>query len=354
MSIHHPTPPSRNSDFERTLTYVPARGAQGARRGEAYAPIRQPAPPLRPAPAYGPALRPTDGPAGAPPWAAAPLTPFGAAPAWPTPPWGGPSQPAPPTPAPTPPRPRRRKWLVAAAAIAVSAAAILGVVVSTGGGDEEVDARQATPTVESSAPSTPPAPPITSAELSDILLTPVEAAQIIDSSVLIGHEIDGTRIFEKMGSGKIVDQDCVSLLPAMETAYQGSGFVAVREQSLQDPVKNKRFTQSAVTFGDAAAATRYLEATKTAWEACANRSVDFGFTTLQSDHDFWSVGAVTEADGVLTFTKTQEGGDGWSCQSALTARNNVVVDLFTCGDHVSGLTAVRVANAMTNKVDDEQ
>ena len=138
----------------------------------------------------------------------------------------------------------------------------------------------------------------------------------------------------------------------METAYRGSGFVAVREQSLRDPVANKRFTQSAVTFGDDDAASRYVETTKTAWEGCANRSVDFGLTESSSDHDFWSIGAVTDTDGVLTFTKTQEGGDGWSCQGALAARDNVVVDLFTCGEHVSGLTAVRLANAMTNKVDD--
>lgn len=346
MNIYQPTPASSPSDDEATLTYAPLRGARHGRNGNSPRPSY--APP-RPTPGY---VRPAH-PVGGPPWAPAPPAPYGLTPTWPAPPYGvAPQPPSPPT--AEAPRKRRGKWLAAAAAVTVSGAAVLGVVVTGNQADAPRDvAGPAVSTTQSTAPSTPATPPITSAQLSDILLTPVAAADIIDSGTLIGHEVDGMRIFEAMADDEIVDQDCISMLPVMETAYQGSGYVAVRVQSLRDPVGNKRFTQGAVTFGNAAAASRYVASAKKSWEACANRSVDFGFTS-KSDHDFWSVGDVNEADGVLTFTETQEGGGGWSCQGALAARNNVVVDLFTCGEHVSGLTAVRLANAMTNKVDDQE
>lgn len=50
----------------------------------------------------------------------------------------------------------------------------------------------------------------------------------------------------------------------------------------------------------------------------------------------WTVGAVTDDNGTLSTSQVQEGGDGWTCQRALTVRNNVAVDIVACADRRFG------------------
>lgn len=54
-------------------------------------------------------------------------------------------------------------------------------------------------------------------------------------------------------------------------------------------------------------------------------------TTANAGPVTWSVGTVTSRDGVLTVVLTEEGAEGWACQRAMIARNNVVIDTRSCG-----------------------
>jgi hypothetical protein len=50
---------------------------------------------------------------------------------------------------------------------------------------------------------------------------------------------------------------------------------------------------------------------------------------------------------------TQEGGNGWTCQRALTVRNNVAVDIATCGFSQSGSPAKDIAIQIAAKVNSQ-
>jgi PknH-like extracellular domain len=53
---------------------------------------------------------------------------------------------------------------------------------------------------------------------------------------------------------------------------------------------------------------------------------------------------------MLSTSEVQEGGDGWTCQRALTARNNVVVDVVTCAYSQVGASAIDIATQLAAKV----
>jgi hypothetical protein len=63
----------------------------------------------------------------------------------------------------------------------------------------------------------------------------------------------------------------------------------------------------------------------------------------------WTVGPVTNTNGTLIATKTQEGIKNWSCERALSARNNVAIDVNACSNNPSG-SAVNIVHQIAAKV----
>ena len=64
----------------------------------------------------------------------------------------------------------------------------------------------------------------------------------------------------------------------------------------------------------------------------------------------WTVADTSNQDGILTTSKVQEGGDGWTCQRALTVRNNVAIDIVTCGYTQPSAVAAGVAQQIAARV----
>jgi hypothetical protein len=62
------------------------------------------------------------------------------------------------------------------------------------------------------------------------------------------------------------------------------------------------------------------------------------------------VAGVNKVSGTLSISEAQEGGDGWSCQRALTVRNNVAIDVLTCASPLAGGSAVDIAEQIAAKV----
>ena len=167
---------------------------------------------------------------------------------------------------------------------------------------------------------------------------------------MVGREGFGDKIYT-ISTSKIVDQDCISVLPAQLDTYQGSGYSAIGQQFLSSTTQDIKMTQSAATFADAAAAFRFVTATKAKWEKCAGRTVNFqsaGDPTRPSI--FFTLGSVSQSDGVLNLVRTQEGQGEWRCQNALTSRNNVVIDLLVCGEGMQASTANDAAEKIAQKV----
>ena len=66
---------------------------------------------------------------------------------------------------------------------------------------------------------------------------------------------------------------------------------------------------------------------------------------------YWSLSKATDNDGILTIIRVEEESTrGWSCQRALTAENNVVVDVSACMHHVDD-QGIQIARQITQKVE---
>jgi hypothetical protein len=98
-----------------------------------------------------------------------------------------------------------------------------------------------------------------------------------------------------------------------------------------------------VLFPSAKQADAFFTASAQQWPACHQ------YTRIQSKTQ-WTVGAISNTNGTLSTTATQQNanGPGWGCGRALAARNNVVIDVTTCSANPAD--AVTIANWIAAKV----
>ncbi|MGH3957589.1 sensor domain-containing protein [Mycobacterium sp.] len=132
---------------------------------------------------------------------------------------------------------------------------------------------------------------------------------------------------------------------AQAQVYDGSGFSAVRDEALNDGDNFTHFAEQAmVLFPIAKQADAFFTTSAKQWPACRH------YTHIQSGTE-WTVGPVSNANGVLSAIATQENAraGGWACGRALAVRNNVIVDVNTCSANPAN-TAVDIANQIAAKV----
>ena len=145
----------------------------------------------------------------------------------------------------------------------------------------------------------------------------------------------------------ITNKDClVSVNNAELTVYRGTGYVAVQEQRLQDDpdIAQAKYLsdEAVVSFPSAAGAAEFFTASSQRWPACSNQTYTYKTET-------WTTGPVSNNNGVLSATKTQEGQGGWACQRALTVANNVAVDVDSCSYNPDD-SGVTIAHQIAAKV----
>nr|WP_144206587.1 sensor domain-containing protein [Mycobacterium tilburgii] len=117
-------------------------------------------------------------------------------------------------------------------------------------------------------------------------------------------------------SSGVSDKNCLAIDgPAQEKVYSGTGWTAVRGRWLDDSVENRRFSDVVPGQPDTV----------------------------------WTVAGVADDNGMLSASEVQEGGDGWSCQRALTVRNNVAVDVVTCAYSQAGTPATDIAGRIAEE-----
>jgi serine/threonine kinase PknH len=269
-----------------------------------------------------------------------------------SPPW----QPAGPPPWQPAPRGDRNRWRVPGVTSAVVAAIALagaGIYFAT---NKSNPAPTPTSTI-AAAPTLAPAPtsaiaggpPVGEAVLDGLLLSPDQLNAIMGTTKLANYSANQVWI---NSSGYVSPPECLPLNPPLQKdAYAGSSQTAARSQALDEfnfaaPDKNHSHVgQGVVLFPAAQAATTFVSASLQSWSACANRS--FTLSIPNTEAQSWSTGGVTLTSGTLT--ETQRDIKGWVCQRALTARNNVVIDIVACGDNIAG-QGVSIANQIAAKV----
>jgi hypothetical protein len=184
--------------------------------------------------------------------------------------------------------------------------------------------------------TTTSATPVAAGDLPGLLLSAAELNAALGAT--------GMAVLPSASSNKLYDdskdvvtnKDCVVMVdPAQTSVYTGSGYVAVHAEQFQDdPDINKTkylVDEAVVSFSSAADATRFLNASAQRWPACSNQVFDLQQNSEPGVKGTWSVGPVSNKNGMLSATKTQEGQGGWACQRALTVRNNVAIDALSCG-----------------------
>ena len=101
-------------------------------------------------------------------------------------------------------------------------------------------------------------------------------------------------------------------------------------------------------FPSARDASAFYDTSTQSWPACSNRR--FSDINSRKPGTVWTVAASTNENGILTTSKVQEGGDGWTCQRALAVRNNVAIDIVACAYSQSGSPAFDIAQQIAAKV----
>jgi serine/threonine kinase PknH len=258
---------------------------------------------------------------------------------WPAPPIGAP-------PAPPGQRPRRGlKWpLIAAVAVIVAAVGVTGYLLWPAPTASRPSAAQPAPPSGSTSRAAGPGAPVALSALDGLLLSPDQI-----NAALGATGMTAAASYTVMGddSATISDRACLPLYaPAQALVYAGSGWTAMRGQQITDHQTAdvlKRFVlQNVVLFPSAQLANEFFTASAQSWPACANRQ--FTLTLPGKPGQVYTVGPVSNANGTLSATSTQQSANAVTCQRALSVANNVAIDIVACSYSQSDPTANPVVN----------
>ena len=223
------------------------------------------------------------------------------------------------------------------AALVIASVCILTAGCSSGSNqDTKTSTTKSTPTS-----TTPPA--LLDTALPGLLLSPEEVNTVMGATEMT---VTRTRFEMSDDSATMEPRECLAVDgSAQAQVYAGSGFTAVRDQTLQDGDNFTHFAEQAVVlFPSAKQASAFLTASAQQWPACHE------YTHTQSG-SLWSAGPISNANGILSITATQQNSKegGWACGRALAARNNVVIDVNTCSGNPAD-SAVNIANQIAARV----
>lgn len=281
-----------------------------------------------------PTPTPTWAPPGAPQsWASAPAI---------TPGWQPPMSAAAP----------RRCWLpigIAVSAVVLATAAGTAVTVAHHHPHHAAGAHP----VSAAGPSmsVPPAPPLVRDEsLPALLLDPGSVNAIMASTdLVVNPKLSTARLYRDTTD----KPDCGGVWAnANRAAYTGSGWQAVQTQYLTEARHPAHEVyQSVISFPSADTAKSFVATEGQRWSACRTTAI----TTTNPDiaPQTWLITGVGQDDGVLSSESTREGSRGYTCQHALTARANVVIDAEACGwdiAHQGSTIAHRIAEQIARSL----
>ncbi|HEY0228648.1 MAG TPA: sensor domain-containing protein [Mycobacterium sp.] len=247
------------------------------------------------------------------------------------------------------------------AGVAVAAVAIL--VAACGGSKGSGPAASTTGTTTTTSTK----PPIAQAALSNLLLTPAEVDGVLGVTGSASKEkIDKLQDDSTKSPGppgwKFPDECVYTEGPAESAVYAGSGNTAVSGDADATSLGNDQdimVGQVVVLFPSAKEANDFFTTSVQRWPACAGRQLDVP-ANPDGTQTTYQVGPFSNANGILSVTQTttlsmtgQPDVMTVSVQRALTARNNVVVDVVLMRKDPADF-GVKVAAAIAGKIDKQQ
>ena len=185
--------------------------------------------------------------------------------------------------------------------------------------------------------------PLVERELAGLLLSPEQVNVAMGTA---GMAVTNNQTSMSDNSATLAPQECLAIDGAAEApVYANSGYWAERDQSLNDGDNFTHYLKQAVVlFPTVEKAGAFVEASAQQWPACRQ------YTHTQSESQ-WSVGQISNANGTLSTTATQQNASapGWGCGRALALRNNVIIDINTCSANPAE-SALKIADQIAANV----
>lgn len=278
-----------------------------------------------------------------------------------TPNWPAPAQPNMPPPPPRPPAPVQygpftdtspndkagtsRRWLIP---VLVAAAAILLVAGITLLWRPWESLRQSDSAAAGSTTTVPPVP-IAASAMQGLWLSPDQISAAMGTT---GLRVTNTQSQMNDQAANVSDLSCRAInSDADSSVYANSGWTDVDVQVLEDAGNiqhdNYYVEQGLVLFPSASQAAAFISSSAQLWAGCANRQFTYNRNGRPYATD--DVGPVANNGGTLSATKTEQGANGWACQHALTADNNVAIDILACSYNPAN-SAVDVAQQIKQNI----
>ncbi len=258
-------------------------------------------------------------------------------------------------PPPWSPGPNRRKVWTLLATVAVIA--VIGVVLTV-----TLSGRGQHDTAKPAAKTTTPATASASTDKAPVPVSKIEGLlprQEVLAAAVADPELGVVASGEAMDEVTVVDADCQGISSvASGPVYAGTGWTAIRWQRWYSPPDidthdlKHGLLVSVAAFPRADNAQAFYTKQRDKWKRCAGRTLNM--TVTPGDNEprvFWTVTEVTESDELVKTTAISEGGGGWSCQDALTIRNNLVAQADVCGNSIPATAAQEILASITTKID---
>lgn len=193
---------------------------------------------------------------------------------------------------------------------------------------------------------------VAAAKLADLLLPADQVASAMGIVVLrVNPAMEGLLVPPR---GESTEAHCMGLLaPAQVSVYGGTGSTGVETRGLISPDNGGNshlVIESVIGYPTPAAAGKVLATQTTDWTGCSNRTLSVAVAAPAGAPPLSvNVTPLNRANDILSLTETIEHASGLSCQRALAARSNVIIDVAACRDDVTN-QAVDLAQAIAGKI----
>lgn len=189
------------------------------------------------------------------------------------------------------------------------------------------------------------APPLTEAQLDDVLLSIGELNGIMGATQMTVTS-DLTEMTDH--SADVSDPACLgAIYGAEEPVYADSGWTAMRDQVAREPDDDNAHwvEQTAVLYPSADEAQGFFDFSHAMWDRCTagDLTVDDGMGTF-----VWQMEPVIADGPLLTQMSVQRDAAGWACQHALAVVSNMTAETWACGYAISDEAATMATEMAVN------
>lgn len=233
----------------------------------------------------------------------------------------------------------------------VSAFVLTAMMLLAGCSSAEGDDDAQPPSQTASATTTSTPAPMLVRELPGLLLNGADINRLMGATEMQLNDENWSKMFSWNTPGG----DCAAAwIPIWKPVYEGSGWMGFRGNLFTENPGSEHWThrlwQAVVAFPLPADAAQFYAKQVASWKTCNGRRINEHDADDPNDNQpDWTLGQATDTGGVLTMSKTEDTDTNWSCQHALTVRNNVAIDIRACGEGIN-TQAEAVAKAIAEKV----